>query len=229
MDSLIFIKSLFLLILIMFNFITNNTFRYYGLSTIAVWPALGKPSLLCAPTDILSSESIIHLEILCLAEPHRTLDQIRSEIAESLLMVPLLGIDPATAQARQGDPISLQLDHLQNMPILDLDNPASFANYFSYSPIEREQGLGCEPLHSSKLIGDFFNGKTQCVHVECSFLLPDIVIAYLSSHPFILFNLVQTFPEINARILPHAVCLYRKDLVGIIEHHTCYRFTCCKA
>ena len=124
-------------------------------------PLWVNPPYHAPPTDILSSESIIHLEILCLAEPHRTLDQIRSEIAESLLMVPLLGIDPATAQARQGDPISLQLDHLQNMPILDLDNPASFANYFSYSPIEREQGLGCEPLHLLQTYWRFFQWKNS--------------------------------------------------------------------
>ena len=85
-------------------------------------------------------------------------------------MVPLLGIDPATAQARQGDPISLQLDHLQNMPILDLDNPASFANYFSYFPIEREQGLGCLPLHLSNLLEIFSMEKLNVCMSNVLFL-----------------------------------------------------------
>jgi hypothetical protein len=195
--------------------LSNNSLIRYGEATITVWPIIGKPEIIGITKKQLKPQDLIELDIIVLALPNRSIEDIQQELADHLSLIPLLGLNPTSKKANQGKTHPLRIERIRAYPIVNHLDPVYWEYFLSRQDSKEKYCTytGIEPLPNHLVLADIYPGHKSPFIVTVSLELNDEIVNYLTQNRFLLFNLIQTFledPEL-VRDLPHAVCLSTND------------------
>nr|MDO8113121.1 metallophosphoesterase family protein [Candidatus Sigynarchaeota archaeon] len=171
---------------------------------IIVSPNIGIPTFLDKTTRIPGSRDVHAFTMNVISPKKLTAVDLEARFQGHIQAVPLLGIEGATQKLRRGTPLPVVVKEVVESPSLMLDS-ISLADLYEYRK-DRPSYMLRHEFFGKDRTTFLVKGIIDIEHSEeCSI--------WLKAHPFVMFDLVQTFPEREdrERVCFHALVVRRVD------------------
>lgn len=166
-------------------FSKSNSIKKFGKNSILLSPNLGKPQIISFPKHSKGDKETFLIELLFISEYDTTQEKLLKNIDGNIKILPLIDFDEVSRRGIRGDEMDGRIMDVKRAPIIPLGDQELILNYNYESPRGVPIKLG------------IYDEKNKYFIVKIEFDFSGSVKAVIDRDGFIMFDIIQHFPDID--------------------------------